>query len=212
MKKFIFLTAFLLFSGFAFAQDIQLPSPDFSQKSKSVVEALYTRQSLREFADKDLTLNQISNICWSAIGKNKYADRITSPTAMNRQEIRAFVFTKNGVYEYMNAENKLMQKAKGDYRKLVAGTPEHSQDFVLKAPVSLVLVADLDKFGSADAQAKIITAVDVGIANQSVNLYCEAVGLANVPRATMDVKGIQKLLSLNANQIPLMNNAIGWKK
>lgn len=212
MKKSTIAAALLLQATLICAQDIQLPKPDLKQKSKSVVEALYTRQSAREYANKDLTLNQISNICWAAIGKNKYADHITAPSALNRQEVRVFVFTKDGVYEYLNAENRLAQKAKGDYRKLVAGTPERSQDFVLNAPISLVLVSDLDKFGKNDDQAKAMTAVDVGIVNQNVNLYCEGVGLANVPRATMDSKEIQKLLSLNENQIPLMNNVIGIRK
>ncbi len=217
MKKLLFLlAAALLPSATLLAQstspstaDIALPAPNVAEPSAGVVQTLATRHSVRAFAATPLTLEQISNLCWAACGVSRDADHRTAPSAMNRQEIRLFVFTADAVYEYLAAEHRLALCAAGDHRDLVAGMPQRRQEFVLSAPVSLVLVADLEKFGRDDTQARIMASVDAGIVCQNVNLYCQSVGLATVPRATMDAAGISALLSLSEKQFPVMNNPVG---
>ena len=125
---------------------------------------------------------------------------------MNKQEIRLFVFTAKSVSEYLPQTNQLKEVAKGDHRDIVAGR----QAFAKSAPVSLVMVGDYDKFGSTGDHAKVMVAVDAGIVCENINLYCAAVGLATVPRATMDGAAISKLLNLNANQVPILNNPVGY--
>ncbi len=190
------------------AQDIQLPAPDTAQPSLSVVEALATRHSVREYSDEELSLQEISNLCWAACGRARDEEHITAPSAMNRQEIRLYVFSKDGAYEYSAGENKLLLAAPGDNRRLVAGF----QDFAATAPVSLVMVADYEKFGADDEHARTLCAVDAGIVSENVNIYCQGAGLATVPRATMDAGAISALLGLSAGQVPLMNNPVGRPK
>ncbi len=213
MKTLINLVAALsLVAPAAVAADIALPAPNAqAEATMSVGQALATRHSVRSFTSQQLTLQQLSNLCWAACGTARDDQHITAPTAMNRQEIRLMVFTTQGVYEYDARANVLLERATGDHRRLVAGMPQRSQDFVLQAPVSLVMVADLDKFGRNDEHSRLMTAVDAGNVSQNVNLYCQAAGLATVPRASMDVAGIQQLLGLNANQVPLMNNPVGFE-
>jgi hypothetical protein len=57
-----------------------------------------------------------------------------------------------------------------------------------------------------------MAAVDTGIVCENINLFCSAAGFSTVPRATMDSKGISALLNLNENQIPLINNPVGYTK
>ncbi len=206
MKKIIFSASLLLCSLALSAQDITLPAPNTQQPSKSVVEALKTRHSVRQFSSRELSLQEVSNLCWAACGISWDENHITAPTAMNRQEIRLYVFIKEGVYEYIARENKLQKVAHGDNRNLVASR----QTFAAAAPVSLVMVIDFDRFGSTNEHAKLMTAVDAGIVTQNIDLYCEAVGLATVPRATMDVDAIKKLLNLTDMQLPVMNNPVGY--
>ena len=73
--------------------------------------------------------------------------------------------------------NSLQPIAKGDHRAAVAG----SQDFVKSAPVSLVLVSDLSRFGNIADHTKLMAAVDAGIVCQNINIFCAATGLATVP-------------------------------
>lgn len=202
------------------AQDIALPQPDMKVQSLSVVDALATRHSTREFATTPLSLQELSNLCWAACGISRDEDHRTAPTAMNKQEIRLFVFDKNGVYEYDAKANILRKKVDGDNRELIAsggahsanGQPGFRQDFVLDAPLSLVMVIDFEKMGMDNIKAHQMAAVDAGIVCENINLYCQAVGLVTVPRATMDTEGIIQLLGLTNKQLPIMNNPIGKPK
>lgn len=212
MKKMTTLGLSALACMAASAQDIALPSPNLQRSTLSVMDALATRHSVREYAARELSQQELSDLCWAACGESRDAQHITAPSAMNRQEIRLFVFTAAGVYEYLPHENRLSHKATGDHRGLVAGGSGFRQDFVLSAPVSLVMVIDLERFGSADDHAKMMGCVDAGNVSENVNLYCQAAGLATVPRATMNVEGIRSLLKLTDKQLPIMNNPVGFPK
>lgn len=208
MKTLIVAALALASSMGCMAQDIKLPAVDMKKNTKGVMETLATRHSVRDFSTKKLTNQELSNLCWAACGRSRDDQHRTAPTAMNKKEIRLYVFTADAAYEYLPVENKLKLVAKGDNRKLVAG----GQAFVETAPVSLVMVMDFGLFGSTDEHAKLMTCVDAGIVSQNINLYCEAAGLCTVPRATMDAAGICKLLGLSAMQVPIMNNPVGYAK
>lgn len=215
MKKNILSLSFLCVALSASAQDITLPAPDMSQKSMSVVEALKTRHSSREFSSKVLDNQQLSNLCWAACGVSRDDSHRTSPTAMNKQEIRLFAFTKSGVYEYEAKANTLIKKADGDHRSLMASNGAGAgfkQEFVMDAPVSLLMVIDFDKFGSDNDNAIRMGCVDAGNVSENINLYCQAIGLVTVPRATHDTDGIRKLLGFTDKQLPIMNNPVGYAK
>lgn len=210
MKQFksIVFAAVSAISVSVAAQDIKLPAPNKKQASKSVVEALATRHSVREYSTQALTNQQLSNLCWAACGVARDKDHRTAPTAMNRKEIRLYAFTAKGVYEYQAVNNVLKQVTKGDHRKLVAG----GQAFAATAPVSLVMVIDFERFGRHDEKALMMGCVDAGNVSENINLYCQSVGLCTVPRATMDVNGIRSLLGLTDKQLPIMNNPVGFPK
>ena len=190
------------------AQDIKLPAPDMTQKSMSVVDALATRHSVREYSNQELTNQEISNLCWAACGVSRDDAHRTAPTAMNRKEIRLYVFTSANVYEYIATENLLKQVATGDQRKLIAA----GQAFAQTAPVSLLMVIDFDLFGGNNERSVMMGCVDAGNVSENINLYCQAVGMATVPRATHDTNGLKQLLNLSENQMPIMNNPVGFPK
>ena len=193
MKKIAFILTILSFITVSMqAQDlkeIQLNQPD-KTRGTSVMQALSDRHSDREYADKPLSLQDLSDLLWAANGINRPDGKRTAPSALNRQDI------------------SLRPIAKGDYRKAVAG----GQDFVQTAPVSLVLVSDLSRFGDVSDRTRLMAAVDAGIVCQNINLFCAAAGLATVPRATMDQAALKKLLKLTDSQLPLMNNPVGYPK
>lgn len=195
--------------------DIQLPQPSHAGKA-TLAQALMQRKSIRELdAGRAIDDAIISDLLWSARGINRPDEgKLTSPTALNRQEIDVYLFDKTGVYLYDAANNRLVAKAEGDHRKLLAGAGGFVQDFVMDAPISLVMIADLDKFsdiGNAE-QARLMGACDAGIVSQNINLYCAATGLATVSRATMDSKGIIELLGLSPGHLPILNNPVGYAK
>ena len=90
---------------------------------------------------------------------------------------------KSGTYLYDAKTQALKPVVLKDLRGDVAG----GQDFVKVAPVSLVLVSDISRFGSMASKEMntIMGAVDVGTVCQNINLFCAATGLITVPRASM---------------------------
>lgn len=202
------------------AQEKKLPAPSFTG-GKPMNEVVANRHSLRVFDPaKPVSDAVLGQLLWMSVGVNRpdakpsesgVAANRSNPTARNWQEIRAFVFGKDGVWEYIPSSHSLSLVKEGDHRGLVAGTKGFSQDFVLDAPYSVVFVADMTDLPEGE-QAKAMSLVDTGIACQNLNLACVSEGIATVPRATMDVKGISELLGLSPLQTPVMNNPIGYGK
>lgn len=188
------------------AEENLLPTPD-KTGGKPVMEALSQRKSVRNFSAQELTEQQLSDILWAAMGQNRADGKLTAPSCRNFQEIRLFVFDKNGVSQYLPATHTLKPVAKGDYRNLVAA----GQDFVNAAPVSLVMIADMTKFGNVDERAKMMAAVDAGIVSENISVACAGLGMATVPRATMQSDEILKLLGLTTNHIAILNNPVGFE-
>lgn len=208
MKKFITLCLVAICSCInAAAQEISLPTPNLKRGS-AFMKTLSERKSQREFSETKLDKQDLADLLWAAIGKSREDGKLTAPTAKNKQEIRLFVFAKDMVTEYQPQTHTMKAVLLGDYRALVAG----GQAFAASAPVSLVIVADMEKFGADNERARMMVCVDAGIVCQNINLFCASAGLATVPRATMDTAGIQKLLGLSEKQIPVMNNPVGYVK
>lgn len=205
--KSIILTALAAISVSAFAEDVNLPVADM-QAGLPVMEAFANRKSVRSFSDKQLSEQQLSNLLWAAMGQNRSNGKLTAPSCLNYQEIRLYVFDKNGVSEYIPANHSLRNVVKGDYRSLVAG----AQDFAKSAPVCLVMIADMSKYGNLDERSKMFASVDAGIVSQNISLACAGLGFATVPRGTMQSDDILKLLGLSSQFIPIINNPVGFEK
>lgn len=191
------------------AKEIKLNSPDLSRGS-NVMKAFSDRHSDRTFSTKELSLQDLSDLLWAANGVNRPAEgKRTAPSAINKQDVDIYVFLAKGTYLYDAKQHVLKLVAEGDHRAAVAGR----QDFVKEAPVSLVYVSDLSRFGRPmDETLKLMGAMDAGIVSQNVNLFCAGVGLSTVPRASMETAELKKLLNLSDMQVPMMNNPVGYPK
>lgn len=204
-KIFVFLMTLAAFT--LSAQDIALLTPE-TGKGVNVMQAFNQRRSTREFDSKELTLQDMSNLLWATMGINRQDNKLTAPSCRNLQEIRLFVITANGAYEYIPLSHSLHQVAEGDLRQMVAG----QQDFVTKAPVSLLMVADMDKFGNTDSRSMTMAAIDAGIVTENACIAAAGLGLATVPHASMESDKLRQALGLTETQIPLMNAPVGYFK
>ena len=54
--------------------------------------------------------------------------------------------------------------------------------------------------------------MDAGIVSQNISIFCSAVKLATVPRASMDTAKLKSILKLTDTQLPLMNHPVGYHK
>ena len=211
MRKVQLLLVCLAFSVVAFAADkvIKLPKPNLN-RSGSVMKALSERHSTREYASKALNISDLSDLLWAANGVNRPAKGMrTAPSALNKQDIDVYAILPEGCYLYNAKDHQLELITEGDYRDAVAS----GQAFVKTAPVSLVLVSDISRFGNVnDSRNQLMGAMDAGIVSQNISIFCSSANLATVPRATMDAKKLSTVLKLKDTQIPMMNHPVGTFK
>ena len=205
---FLSLIAACMLSG-AYAQTlspIQLKAPE-KKAGLSVMETLANRHSTREFSNKKLTLQELSNLLWAANGINRPEKGMrTAPSAMNAQEVDVYVCMEEGAFLYDAKSNQLQPVIQEDLRGLVGG----KQTFVKNAPVVLLMVSDLSKLpGGNSEQTKLMAAIDAGIVSQNISLACSGLGLITVPRASMDKEALAQKLKLKSTQLLLMNNPVG---
>ena len=74
-------------------------------------------------------------------------------------------------------------------------------------------MTDNAKFRSGSTNGPSISgAIDSGYVSQNIDLACEALGLATVPRATMDKETLKKELKLTDDQHAILNHPVGYKK
>ena len=93
MRKVSFILTVLLFITAMHAQDlkkIQLNNPD-KNRGSSVMKALSDRRSDREYANKELSLQDLSDLLWAANGINRPDGKRTAPSALNKQDIDIYV-------------------------------------------------------------------------------------------------------------------------
>ena len=207
-RKSLMIMATLFSTLAGNAQNTALPAPD-KTGGATMMEALWNRKACREFSDRSLTEQQLANLLWAATGMNRPDEgRRTNATAVNMQEVSVYAVMPGGICLYDHATHALQKVADGDHRQLVAA----GQDFVNDAPVSLVIVVDMGKFGDRQEMMRPMGAADAGIVAQNISLFCAATGLATVIRGTMDREALQKLLGLNPGQEPMLNCPVGYAR
>ncbi len=190
------------------AQPVQLPEPKLDQ-SKSLVQALKDRKSVREYSPESLSDQTLSNLLWAAFGVSRPdSGKRTAPSAYNRQEIDVYVAKADGMFLYDAKANTLIPVVSEDLRSLT-GTQSYFKD----APVNLVYVADFAKMGDSDENTKMfIAAADTGFVAENVYLYCASADLANVFRASIDKPKLAKAMNLRPDQRIISAHTVGKPK
>ena len=208
MKKILITLASLAFAVSAFAQDvIRLPQPD-KNVAMPLYQALAQRASTREYSDTPISEGTLSQLLWAACGINRKDGRLTVPSAMNTQEELVYVCREDGAWIFNPKENTLSKVCGKDIRKDLAGR----QTSVADAPLFLVIVSDLNKYKFKDSKTAMFGAIDAGYVSQNICLACEALGLATVPRGSMDHEAVKNALGLKEGQELLLNHPVGYRK
>jgi len=188
------------------AGDIQLPEPK-TTGGMPLFEALSYRQSSRIFAEKELDLQTLSTLLWSAHGFNRKDDKKrTSPTSRNKQEMEVYVAMKSGLYLYDAWENKLVLKVAEDIRAATG-----LQDYVAGAPVNLIFVANMEKVEDPESERQLMAShINTGYIAQNVYLFCASEGLATVSRAWFDYDILANAMQINPLQKIILCQTVGY--
>ncbi len=188
---------------------IKLLEPD-KTLDVSLMQALSDRASQREFADKQLSLEDLSSLLWAANGVNREDGKRTAPSAVNAQDIDIYVCMASGAYLYDAKQSQLSRITTEDLRPAVCGKQP------MEAPVFLVMIADISRYPEGLASQRQLVesfaAMDAGYVSGNIGLYGAAAKLATVPRASMDKEALTNALNLKDTQILILNNPVGYMK
>lgn len=197
LKSFLISTIIMMVSCNLSAKDIQLPEPNRTG-GMPLMEAINNRQSSREFSELTLTEQQLSDLLWTACGYNRPEKR-TVATALNHQEMSAYVVTPEAIFKYEPKENKLIHINSGDLREAFA-----MQDFAKNAPLNIALVCDMAK-----QDKERYAAMTAGAMSNNIYLWCASEGLKTVTRASFDQEGVKKVLKLSDTEQVYLVQTVG---
>jgi SagB-type dehydrogenase family enzyme len=207
----LFLSAAMFAGGLPFSihaddnRSIALPQPQLDG-GIPLMRALNARKSSREFADKPISQQRLSNLLWAAFGVNRDDKKRTAPSAHNRQEIDIYVAMHNGLFRYDAFNHALLPILERDIRALTG-----KQDFPAHAAVNLVYVADFSRVKDVPRkEAMEVAAISTGAIVQNVYLYCASEGLATVVRGWIDKKALAKAMGLRDDQYIFVAQTVGY--
>ena len=188
-------------------ETIQLPQPNMKMLKMKLGDALKQRRSVRDYQKgKEILQEQLSTILWAAVGINDAkSGRLTTPTAVNMQDIKVYVCDAKGVWLFNAKNNDLTKVTDTDLRPSMTAR----QNFVMDAPLTLLLVSDQS---ARDRQNERYGAMDAGYVSQDIYLACAAMGLKTVARAMMDQEAVKKILKLKKGAMPMLNHPIAYGK
>ncbi len=109
-----------------------LPAPR-SEGGQPLIAALKLRRSIREYSDRPLPAQVLSDLLWAAFGVNRPSGDRTAPYWRHVMVIDIYLAMADGVWLYEPKTHKLLPHAKDDFRAQTG-----FQDFVATAPINLV--------------------------------------------------------------------------
>ncbi|MBU3901102.1 SagB/ThcOx family dehydrogenase [Patescibacteria group bacterium] len=202
--------------NYSFDKDGYMALPEPKKESKtSIEEALLKRRSIREYKDEALSLEEISQILWSAQG-------ITAPERGGRTApsagalypleiylvVRKIENLESGVYHYLPEGHEIKQVLEKDIsgELAIAGL---NQMFIKEAPANIVISAvfsrTTSKYGERGNQ---YVYMEAGHAAENIYLQVESLGLGTVTVGAFSDEEIKRILNLR-EEIPLYIMPIG---
>lgn len=198
------------------AKQVELPR-DFSFRGLSLEEAIQQRRSVRRYADKAISLLELSQLL-------HYASGITSPrmgfraapSAGATYPIELYPVVNNvtrlapGVYHYAVKEHKLELVAEGDFSRQLTRACR-GQAFVGRCAAAVAMTA---VYGRTDRRygkrAKQYVHMEIGYIGENLYLAARSLGMGACAVGAFDDNQLAKLLGIDGRtEVPLLVTTIG---
>jgi nitroreductase len=196
-------------SGFAVAeQPVTKLVPPKMSGGMPLMQALMQRHSTREYVDRPLPPPVLSDLLWAAFGVNRPSGDRTAPYWRHIMVIDVYAAMANGVWFYDPKDHVLRQHSNADLRALTG-----EQDFVGKAPLNLIYIANGERMKDVSAEdRRLFASVDAGFIGQNVYLFCASEGLGSVFRGAVPYKKLESEMKLGAGQFITFAQTVGYPK
>ncbi len=186
---------------------LALPPPR-SEGGQALTAALKLRRSTREYSDRPLPQQVLSDLLWAAFGINRPSGDRTAPYWRHVMVIDIYLAMADGVRLYDPKAHALLPHLKEDIRAKTG-----LQDFVATAPLNLVYVAHGERMTDVSAEERrLYASVDTGFIGQNVYLFCASEGLATVFRGAVDYPKLARGLRLPDQQFVTFAQTVGYPR
>lgn len=188
---------------------LKLPAPRLTSEV-SLEAALARRRSVRALTSEQLTLAEVSQLCWAAQGitSEKRGFR-TAPSAGALYPLELYLLTPEGVFHYLPKEHALQVMALADKRGNL-GDAALRQNAVYGGVCTFVITGVVArtkaKYGS---RALRYVYIEAGHAAQNILLQAVALGLGAVPVGAFYDEQVGKVLELPKGCDPLYIIPVG---
>jgi nitroreductase len=173
-----------------------------------LMAALKLRRSTREYSDRPLSEQTLSNLLWAAFGINRPSGDRTAPYWRHIMVIDVYLAMPNGVFLYEPKDHALVPYLPGDIRAQTG-----LQDFVATAPLNLVYVAHGERMKDVSPEdRRLYASVDASFIGQNVYLFCASEGLATVFRGAVDYKKLAQEMKLPDQQFVTFAQTVGYPR
>ncbi|MFN2189915.1 MAG: SagB/ThcOx family dehydrogenase [Candidatus Promineifilaceae bacterium] len=199
-----------------FSETMQLPSPK-SDGDRSLEACLKLRRSVREFSQRSMSVDILSQLLWSIQGITGPADhKRTPPSAggLHPLEVYAVVGKVDtvapGIYKYFPLNHTMGRHLAGDLRNDL-GRAALNQTWLADASVSFLLAAvyqrTIQKYGERGYR---YVHMDAGFAAENLHLQTVALGMGTVVIGAFDDQAVHQLVQLPAEEQPMLIMPVGW--
>jgi len=184
-----------------------LPAPR-REGGMPLFAALNLRRSTREFSQRQLPIQVLSDLLWAAFGINRPSGDRTAPYWRHIMVIDVYAAMADGVWLYEAKTHSLTPYLADDIR-VQTGT----QDFVGTAPLNLVYVAHGERMTEiSEEERRLYASVDSAFIGQNVYLFCASEGLATVFRGAVDHPKLERALKLPERQFVTFAQTVGYPR
>jgi nitroreductase len=185
----------------------ELPPPR-KDGGKPLFQALNLRRSIREYSDRALPPQVLSDLLWAAFGVNRASGDRTAPYWRHIMVIDVYAAMADGVWLYEPQRHALLLHMRSDIRAQTG-----LQDFVASAPLNLIYVAHGERMRDVAAEERrLYASVDAGFIGQNVYLFCASEGLATVFRGAIDYGKLNRAMQLGEEQFVTFSQTVGYQR
>jgi SagB-type dehydrogenase family enzyme len=214
-KKLLALLFLAIFCGgavFAANKIINLPDPKILGKM-SVEESIFRRRSEHSFLPNELTMDQISQLLWSAQGiTDKGWGFRAAPSSGALYPLTLYIMKKDGIYKYIPDGHKLSQISGQDSRPSIVRA-SLGQSFIGEAPLVIIIAGNYRiveaKYGQRSYR---YLNMEIGHVAENIALQSVALGLVSVTVGAFWDDVVAKTLELPDTQDPFYILPVGYLK
>jgi len=190
---------------------IELPQPK-TKGTISIEEAIAKRRSVRNFQNKKLSIEQISQILWAAQGITSKRGFRSAPAAGAIYPMEIYLVSNDGLFHYIPQEHNTEKLKEGDLRKKLADAA-FGQDFIETAGISIIIACDYEKIKwRYRDRATRYADMEAGHIAQNIQLQAVALGLGSVCVGAFSDDAVKKVLELPKNLTPIYIIPVGYIK